>query len=140
MVKNKLLLIKSGVIFFALELAIFGSFKAEGEGADWKYLGKSSVYFHYYDTKSIVKYGTTVRVWTKDLFRDYEPKDVIREVLILKEVDCKDITVRSIEIHFFLSDGKLKEVTKDKAPDLGFEKSFIIPQTADYRLYEEVCK
>jgi len=146
----KSLSVKLGVILIGL--AIFGC--AEVWGANWKFLGGSidRKYEFYYDTQSVVRYGTIVRVWQKDLDtrKDFPkiPQGFTNETLFLMEIDCASRTYRVLKMVFLFQDGGMREVPSVEIPlekvDVGlrdaFNKQFIIPQTPQEVLYKSVCK
>ncbi len=81
-VKWILFLIRPLIVFFALELITF-NFNAEVKGADWKFLGKTNEFNHYYDVESVT----------------YPSKDITRVPVKMASINSKgrDLVLRAAQ-------------------------------------------
>lgn len=90
---------------------------------------------YFYDRKSVVEKNNKVKVWIKfgEPINDDNTAHIYKEATALKEIDCNDRLIRSIEWYFFSFKGEYNRyVSPTKWEN-------IEPETSEDALLEEVC-
>lgn len=92
-----------------------------------------TVYF--FDTKSITNKGNNVKVWIKfgEPINDNKVTRIYKEAMVLKEIDCSNRLIRTIEWNYL----SMKDVYNKYTSPTKWED--IEPETADDALLEKVC-
>lgn len=93
-----------------------------------------TVYF--YDTNSVLRKNNNVKVWIKfgEPINDNKDTRFYKEATALKEIDCGNRLIRSIEWNYLSMKGEHKNITSPT------KWENIEPETADDALLEVVCK
>lgn len=93
-----------------------------------------TVYF--YDTNSVLRKNNNVKVWIKfgEPINDNKDTRFYKEATVLKEIDCGNRLIRSIEWNYLSMKGEHKNITSPT------KWENIEPETADDALLEVVCK
>jgi len=118
----------------------------ESWGADWKVYGETGFGVSYYDSGSITHPSKDiVRVWTKTVYsRNGAIRLVIRygsryenlsHSVRLREINCVDKTYRFLSMQNYSQDGVVLFSEEGKK-----EWDFIVPDSMDESLYQEVCR
>ena len=92
-----------------------------------------TVYF--YDINSVLKKNNNVKVWIKfgEPINDNKGTRYYKEATALKEIDCSNRQVRSVEWNYFSMKDEYKKITSPT------KWENVEPETADDALLEEVC-
>ncbi len=154
--KRNLFSIRSLIVFFAVGLIIF-NFSTEVKGADWKFLGKTNEFNHYYDVESITYPSKDItRVPVKMASINNKGKDLVLRTLreakagrrpikayenythsiVVNEIRCSDKMARIISV----ADCNNKGIVLGSHAFRNPEWDSINPGGIGDLLYKEVCR